>query len=395
MKKTLTFLIVANLLASCNNGHYSLNDFDGDLRKDLEKIVNKGVLVTCSQEVKLIEAKISLSDIKKIAQSEHPILRALGGYLYVNRKDFLLDNFYYELLKDTAIVTHELCVCGSYIRHYAVGEVAATEFGKRGYFKGDSAGEKKYFNKLILEYPFLEASINILNRTSINLTEVHYKSVKQMALSKKLFIDKEDALLALASYRKAEDIQSIKKNLLDNVKYLGYSSFKILSEFQDERYMPVINKYAFNNIFNNNYFSINSFSEATIFKCLVSYNNKKFFDQFVEFYNFLEQKKDNALAYEIKYFLIKEAKNSSVEFYRIFATSFNLKKMLTELQLIRMIGDYKNAIYHQKMKKKGFIFPELREAFDDPPTLPSDYKGDAKLMKLQKEYMKLVEENSN
>jgi hypothetical protein len=88
----------------------------------------------------------------------------------------------------------------------------------------------------------------------------------------------EEALFALAKYKKPKDKSFIKKLLLENTRRLEYTSFKLIREYPDDSYMKILKKYLkrrFGNYACEEH-DVDSYNANEYFlKALASYRNEK------------------------------------------------------------------------------------------------------------------------
>ncbi len=242
MKPFFTFSLPVILLALAGCNHdvrttYAIRDFSKTLQPYLVSVVSEGV-VGHDTATRFIIKHITDEDLKRLSQSEHPVLRTLAFREMQDRPTFDHYNLIMTHLDDTAIVSIDDGEWG--IRYRRVSD----EVLQHGRWK-DTFALKRTIDEVVLKHNYLGSAYGKL--TGLERMEVYYPSIKEMSQSERSFCDylydNEQAFYALAAYRKKEDIPAIKQFLSSNVSRLSEISFGLMEDYPNETYLDVYEKY--------------------------------------------------------------------------------------------------------------------------------------------------------
>jgi len=103
------------------------------------------------------------------------------------------------------------------------------------------ADKKKTIDEIIMKHDYLRSAY--MGLWKAELQPMYYSHIKKMAQRDVEFEIREEALFALAKFRKREDIPLIKEVLQGYSLQMGRSSWGLLTEFPDTSYMEVLQDY--------------------------------------------------------------------------------------------------------------------------------------------------------
>jgi hypothetical protein len=256
MQNVLKLAALVILLSSCNTYKtkypYSLDDFRPEYRKHLENTIELGIAgasYSGEEAIKLAEEfykNCSITDLKKILQCEHPLLRAHAFRILAEKDSTNIEAILLSSLDDTAIISvdhGEWGIPTMYCADFYL-DIVRNERIKL---------EHNLLDILIEKYPHLETTF-IRLRTTPTLPEKYYSSVKKIAESTVknysgfgnstpyITHDDEkvnDILFALSEYKKEEDIDFIKTHSRLNDRFI----WEIIRNNPDIRYFSFIKEY--------------------------------------------------------------------------------------------------------------------------------------------------------
>ena len=242
--KILSFLTSIFLFSSCTNKHggysYAIKDFRKSLQPYLLKIVSRGVVMYYDSSLRNMATD---KELIELSQSEHPVLRASAFREMLHRKSFNHFDILMNHLDDTADVATDAGEFG--IWHRTVSDDIVQEAG----WKTQEA-KNKTIDQVLIKHNYLRSAYLIL--LQIEPQEKYYPFIKDMATRPRRlsqdgyeldFDDIEFALYGLAKFRKKNDIEIIKKQLMKNVSWLSDISFRLMKEFPDTAYLDVLQTY--------------------------------------------------------------------------------------------------------------------------------------------------------
>jgi hypothetical protein len=277
MSKSLTIacVVLALLVCSCKENSkygYAIKDFNQSFQPYLTNIVSKGVVMAHDSALQQLATN---EELINLAQSEHPVLRASAFTEMLRRNSFNHFEIIMNHLDDTAIVATDEGEWG--ILHKTVSD----ELIEVATWK-DSSDRNKTIEQVITKHNYLRSAYTILSK--IKPQEKYYSFIKEMAIRERKSItgydkpwtgDLELALYALASFKKVEDIKTIKNLLLGNAWNMHAHSFKVLKEFPDTAYLDVFEKY-YKDFFYSNVYVDRSVENAIDFiEALTTYKNER------------------------------------------------------------------------------------------------------------------------
>ncbi len=267
--KPITILLIFALLQSCKQGlkyHYAIRDFREALQPALGEIVSKGFVDYYDTTVRFIKANASDRELMKMSRSELPVLRAAALRLMTERPS--IDNFklILEHLDDTAIAGVDHGEWG--VEYHMVADVLIHNSKW-----ATMADKNRTIDSVVMGHNNLESAYFILYK--LQPEEKYYAYIKKMAQQDRSFDNIEDALYALAKYKRKKDVFLIKEKLLRNMWRLGHFPFRLLQNYPDTAYLEVFDEYSKKALYKN--IKVNrSFVEAQeFFSALASYQTPK------------------------------------------------------------------------------------------------------------------------
>jgi hypothetical protein len=242
----LFFFSIALIISipSCKqeeNNSFAIRDFSKLLQPYLIEVVSKGI-VGFDSSTRFIQTKATDKELEQLSKSEHPVLRAVAFRAMLERKSFNHFDLIMSHLDDTAIVATDRGEFGIDYR------TVSDDILEHGTWK-DSASREITIDSVILYHNYLKSAYKM--SLQVNLAEKYYTSIKEMALRNNellngkgiSFFQVEQVLIALAAFKKKEDIEIIKKILLANTLDMSPYSFQLMEEFPNAAYMEVFKKY--------------------------------------------------------------------------------------------------------------------------------------------------------
>ena len=237
IKYTVLSVSILFIFSSCthnSSNSFAIRDFNKSLQPYLNRVVS-GAIVGFDTSTLYIQTHASDDELKKMGQSEHPLLRAIAFRAMLERPTFNHFDLMMNNLNDTAIVATDAGEWG--IRYLRVFD----DMLENGRWK-DIASKKKTIDEIILHHNFLSSAYYQLK--GIEPKEIYYSSIKEMAQHERRnitdnFKETENALYALAKYKKSEDIPFIKKFLLSHLSQLTETSFQLMQKCPNEDYLDI------------------------------------------------------------------------------------------------------------------------------------------------------------
>ncbi|HRH59535.1 MAG TPA: hypothetical protein PL045_03145 [Chitinophagaceae bacterium] len=270
-------LFVFALIASCRDEgrySYSIKDFNNSLQPYLTKIVSQGI-VGHDSSTEFIEKSATDADILKLSKSEHPVLRAIAYRLILSKPAFNHFDVIMNNLDDSAIVAVDDGEFG--IGFYRV----ADDMLWHGKWK-DTAAKNVTVEAVILEHNYLNSAY--IKIREIPPKESYYSVIKEMAQREINYDDKivvtgfkeiENALYALAKFKKQEDIRIIQEALLRNCWRISETSFRLMKEYPDAAYLEVYETYYTRRFYYNICHDENINNAISFINSIASYKNEK------------------------------------------------------------------------------------------------------------------------
>lgn len=220
---------------------YSVKDFRSSLQPSLRQAIDRGLVTSFDPA---ILATITDSELARLANAEHPILRVIAVKEQIERSGYLNLDLLTDHLDDTAWIAIDEGEFGLGFRMLADHLLGRESF----HFKQEGDQEKLH-DLLLANHDNLSHTYYIL--TGIKPEKKYYETIRKMAVRWRRaldgyeagFEDTERAIYALARFEKASDIPVIKKRLLDNVWDLSLISFRLMTEFPDTNYFDILERY--------------------------------------------------------------------------------------------------------------------------------------------------------
>lgn len=241
MKSVYKISIIFLLLTSCkdnvSNNKFAIKDFRQILQPYLIKAVSKGY-VSYDTSTSFISKNATDLELRQLANSEHPILRAIALRVMLERPTIDHFNVLMTNLTDTAIVSIDN---GEFGLKYEMVSDYMLQCGKWN----DTLSKNKTINEIILKHNYLNSAYYKIK--DIEKKQEYYPIVMQMIEREKSYFHyfpyTENALYALASYKKETDTKKIKEILLSNIWQLSETSFKLMKDFRSEAYLEIFEEY--------------------------------------------------------------------------------------------------------------------------------------------------------
>jgi hypothetical protein len=222
-------LFVLSIL-SCRNDSkycYAIKDFKKSVQPALTRLVSKGIAAYNDSTIKYV---FTDGELKKLAKSEHPVLRAIALNEMLNRETFNAFDIVMDNLDDTAeIKTDE--------GEFGIGYRKVADYVLESGKWKNIESKNKTIDKLILTNNYLNSAYYLVEK--LEPQEKYYASIKNMAKRNVAFNELEYCLYGLAKYRKNEDTAILKKLLDENYYNLSGKSFKLMAEFPNDNYLDI------------------------------------------------------------------------------------------------------------------------------------------------------------
>lgn len=223
------------LFLSCRSGDKKLaaiRDFGPSLRPWLVRAAGTGI-AGYDTATRFIEAHATDKELMSLSRSEQPLLRAIALETMMNRPSFDHFKVIMDHLDDTAIITMDAGEWG--FRQRTVSDFLVESCGKWKTI----ADRAKTMDAILLHHDYLRAAYSCLWR--VELTAAYYPHLRKMAQQDRDYEEIEDALYALAQYRKKEDVSLIKSIILRNLSSrVRERTFRLIRDYPDTAYMTVL-----------------------------------------------------------------------------------------------------------------------------------------------------------
>lgn len=256
------------IIFSCNPGEkksYAIRDFSSTLRPYLKNVVSKGI-VGFDASSQYIKSHATDKELKQLSQSEHPVLRAVAFRSMLERSSFNNFDLLMSHLDDTSVVAIDAGEWGIGYRTVSDDIIEHS--------KWNTIEEKKEtINTVLTKHNYLRSAYKIL--WNIEPNEKYYSSIKEMVQRDRIFEEREYALIALASFKKPEDVKLIKKILLANLPWMSFASFHLLKVFNNEAYFEVLKTYYNRGYYSHVWQGNNSTATIDFVQAIAKYNNKE------------------------------------------------------------------------------------------------------------------------
>jgi len=240
----LLFLLLMAFFFSCDNSSkypYAIKDFREKLQPHLTKMVEKGIVMSGDSTLQYLATD---AELLRLTKSEHPILRAAAFREIWKRKSLNHFDLLMGHLDDTALVFTDAGEFG--IWHRNVSDDILQEAGWN-----TKEAKNKTVEQVLTKHNYLRCAFLIL--AQLQPQEKYYPYIKDMATRPRRldpnngyelgFGDIEYALYGLAKFRRKEDVDIIKGQMMQHVWRLSENSFRLLKEFPDPAYYEVLQAY--------------------------------------------------------------------------------------------------------------------------------------------------------
>jgi transposase len=243
MKYALRLAALIIFLSSCNSYKtkypYSLSDFKPELRKDLEKVVaNGGMCINEASDFNSFTKEISASDLQKLLNCEHPLLRAFAFNILCKKEGFNIDKILVDRLDDTAIIT------------FCMGEWGEEQEPVADYFidaskDHTSIPKSTLFETVIAKHPYLIHSASFFLR-ELSVDQKYYPYLKKIIENKYPwhYRIEEDLIQELSRYKRNEDTALIAKALDKRWFKKEEHKFELIENNPSPAYFFAIERYS-------------------------------------------------------------------------------------------------------------------------------------------------------
>jgi hypothetical protein len=262
-------ILLSIMLFSCG-GHqeqdYAIKDSRDELRPLLEKIVDRGWIEKDSTTERF-HIVATNQDLAKLVRSEHPLIRSTA-ILEKLRRDSLADNDFLEQhLADTAIIISKSSKQGGW-EFTTVADIML-------YYAEWASDSLKMImaREVILRHNNLSAAFLVLG--TIDPDPGLYSAIRDMAAGNVYFGERQEALFALAAYRKKEDVSFLQKILNENTWGLSERSFELMHKYPDTSYLTVLEKFIMRRFVDRVCRDERDFYEPVALNCLASYKEPR------------------------------------------------------------------------------------------------------------------------
>lgn len=213
--------------------NYAIKDFRNSLQSHLTDIVSKGIVMPYDSSLTQMATD---RELMQLSRSEHPVLRATAFREILQRNSFNHFDILMNHLDDTAIVETDAGEFGIW-----TGKVS-DDILQEATWKTINEKEKT-IEQVLTKHNYLQSAYIILEQ--LEPQEKYYQCVKEMATRPEYvnFRTIEYALYGLAKFKKQDDLQIIKEQLMQNVWKLSDISFMLMKEIPDTTYFDVFQAY--------------------------------------------------------------------------------------------------------------------------------------------------------
>ncbi|CAN5631187.1 hypothetical protein BH11BAC5_BH11BAC5_47820 [soil metagenome] len=233
------YALLILLFLSCKSEpgyNYAVKDFRKALQPQLEKIVS-------SEVVSKLNQLVTDKELLELSMSEHPVLRASAVKAMLYKTSFNAFDVLMNHLDDTAmVVTSQQAFLDS--------RMTVSDYILREARWKSQEEKNKTIDEVITRHNYLRSAYTIL--PSIEPQEKYYPFIKDMALRMWTYhsyittvsvYELQDALYAIARFKKKADVPLIKDLLLSNTYYLSTNAWRLMREFPDTSYLSVYEAY--------------------------------------------------------------------------------------------------------------------------------------------------------
>ncbi len=336
----LTAIVLA--LSSCKNSsrfHFAIKDFRKSLQPHLIKLVNDGTVVSEDSALRNMATDV---EIKNLSNSEHPVLRATALREMLYRKSFNHFDVVMNNLDDKAII---FASEGEFYDFRSISDDVL--LNAKWKTKED---KNKTIDKVLTQHNYLRSAYYILPQ--LEPQEKYYSIIKNMATNPSQLINEnsykfkyqEQALYALAKYKKQENIQVINKILNERKQELTKLSFEIIKNYPDTAYLA---------LYNNNY--INFYANGT------KYWDKADEDVFALINSIASYKSDKSAA------ILNEALIFEINGYYL-----NEVKELVTTKIVEALRNYNCKSYKPLIKQTDKKHLELKKQYVEATNIDSN-----------------------
>lgn len=235
----LTFFI-----GSCNKSNkypYAIKDFPKKLQPYLVRIIQRGIVMSGDSAL----AKLATdSELERLGNSEHPILRAAAYREMLDRSTFNHYDIIIKHLDDTALVFVDGGEFGIWSR------TVSDDILQEARWK-TLEDKTRTVDLVLTQHNYLRSAYTVLQE--LEPKEKYYPFIKDMATRDRRldttedfeldFGDIECALYGLARFRKKEDAPIIKNKLLKYFWRMTDVSFQLMKNYPDTSYFDVLQVY--------------------------------------------------------------------------------------------------------------------------------------------------------
>ncbi|WP_276484610.1 hypothetical protein [Paraflavitalea pollutisoli] len=235
-------MLAFTALSACRENslpYYSITDFDKRWQPYLVTTLNHGY-VKSDTAYSYLEKHLPDIELKKLQRSEHPLLRAMAYSIMMYRPSIDHFNLIMDNLDDTAIIADDGGEWG--IQFCTVSDFLLLH----GRWK-DSVAKAKTIHQVLLHHNQLKSAYTVLGQ--VPPVETYYEAIREMAarsfgrkdgLGQPSLYQQENAWMALARYRKKEDIELISSQIETQMGLISEKAFEIIQAYPDEVYFKIL-----------------------------------------------------------------------------------------------------------------------------------------------------------
>lgn len=232
--KVLAFIFFLQSLVGCKDKvveKKAIKDFRVDIQPKLTAMVAKGISYYSDFE----DSSITDNDLRQLSNCEHALIRAASLKEMLNRSSFHQKEVVLTHLDDSAVVLADRGEFGVFQR-FVSDELLDQTIWKNKQERDEVA------DIVLLNYPNLSGAYIIAPK--LKPLEKYYPNLRMMVQQERDYTDIEQALYALARYRKKEDIPLIREILWGNRYLFNEMSFHLIQDYPDTSYLEIINNIA-------------------------------------------------------------------------------------------------------------------------------------------------------
>ncbi|MDJ1499200.1 hypothetical protein [Xanthocytophaga agilis] len=229
----IVFLFLAQSCKSKEKYPYTPEDFRPELQEPLQKIASRNTTdyLNESRSEAYIREHATQEELLQIIQSKNSVLRAIGFDILVARKDSSLFSQVLTHLSDTATV--EIWSDDVAYMYNVADYVIDKSLHKLTQIQKDSLA-----NLLLYQYSRLQNTFYMLE--FLPPQEQHYRAIRQLAQIPFDGCNQERVLIALARYKKIQDIELLSSIYGKEDQHCWFGIFRSIEQFPEPAFFPVL-----------------------------------------------------------------------------------------------------------------------------------------------------------